>query len=140
MTHIDESRLLQFALGTQPGAPDEDALKSHLKTCTMCRAALANIGQELALLGSMRFAAKSPPPRLIHRQRSRWVALSRAAALVLIGVFGGMGIAALSQSERVCVLPAYDRGAAPPVSEAGYAMSEATTVTLTAPLPAIGDR
>ncbi|MEW5924533.1 MAG: hypothetical protein AB1746_11155 [Candidatus Zixiibacteriota bacterium] len=130
MMHIDEDKLLQFALGIHDDALETEKIKLHLADCIECRTALVKIKDELDFMGSIRGDMPAHPIPLLHPRRRLFSALLRTAAMLAIGIFVGLGIARMEQAEPIYVIPAYIVPSPSTYSQSGHVVQEATYVRL----------
>jgi hypothetical protein len=129
MIHIDEDRLLEYALEICPGT-EKTEIAGHLAGCSRCGAELGRIQRDLQAIGGVR-----PRVRLTEMsgRRSRQTivySILRAAALIIFGIFIGYGASAWLYRAPAPVSPSYIRPSPPEDLLKGIAVSDATEVPL----------
>lgn len=126
MNHIDENKLLEYALELSPTESGRADIAEHLAECQDCAAKLERIRQDIGIIGSIQ--PREPDVRMPrHRSRRTFVyATLRAAALITIGIITGLGMSSWIHVEHICVSPAYVTLSPPEASAGGYSASDAT--------------
>ena len=128
MTHIAEDNLLRYALDACDSDRESAEVAAHLEDCAECRARLATLNNDIAVIGGVRpnrRALTLPNRRSISRVMP---ALLRAAALVVLGVVIGYSASHTLRQEPALVAPAY-MTVSPPTDPPGrYAVSDATGI------------
>jgi anti-sigma factor RsiW len=130
MKHIDDDKLVQYALEAYQDQDEGKKVETHLADCPQCRASLAAIRKELDLIGSLRPGTEEYPIPVIRQRKPLLFSLARSAALIIFGTCIGLGLAHLNRPQQICVLPAYDRAQTATFHQAGYVIAEATAVKL----------
>jgi len=128
MKHIEEDRLLEYALETRPDDEDRKTIEAHLAECQQCRDALEKIRDELTIIGSIRPDVTPFPVQSSNKRKSIVPALLKAAALVIFGAVTGFGLAAQISTEQVSILPRYEIQSSSNSSLQERASREATRV------------
>lgn len=129
MNHIDDDRLLEYALKTRNDPDFTGEIERHISECESCRAALVRIQNELVFLASVEFKDEIPPCE-IPRSSSIWTGVLKAATLIVLGLVGGYVMASLDRSDGPVVLPPSSSFSALATAAGGMAVSEATSVNL----------
>jgi len=129
MNHINEDKLLEYALEVLPDRAESDVIERHLESCPDCAAILEKIRGDLELLGSIR--PNHPVLKIpFRRARIRFVySLIKAAALLILGMAAGYGISNWINEEPAVVSQAYLRLSPPPDSTLGFAAADATEIS-----------
>ena len=130
MMHIDEDKLLRFALGIHDNVSEEEKIKSHLADCDECRTAFVKLKEELDFMGSIRGDMAPPQIPMLHARKSFFPALLRTAAMLAIGIFAGLGIARIEKAEPIYVVPAYTAPTLSMYGQTGQVVQEATDVKI----------
>jgi anti-sigma factor RsiW len=130
MTHIDEDRLLAYALEVLESDSEREEISTHLAGCPECRARLGNVQKDIEIIGSLRpyrrvLAVPNPKAR-----RLTVYSLLKAAALVVFGVCIGFGASSLVRQEPTAVVPSYFVLSPPDDCLSGCAVSDATAASL----------
>lgn len=130
MKHLNEDTLLKLALDLLEGEEKAQAL-SHLTECGNCREAFAKLKSEAGRLGD--FEPELPEARYpLPRTKSAgklW--LLRAAALLLIGFAGGVGVSNYFQEDCVNVFPYSAQMRNPVMAEDGLVICESEALEVT---------
>jgi hypothetical protein len=128
MTHIDDDRLLEYALKTRDDPDFRGRIEAHLSCCRKCRGALAKILEELDFIGSIELSGEGRPVRIIRRPASFRSGLLKAAALIIFGLIGGFSIGSLGHADKIAVVPADARYFPSAPAREGVTATDATTV------------
>ena len=126
--HIDEDRLLQYALGALPDQAVTIGVEQHLACCAECRSRLNEIKGDVDVIGSIR---PNITPLGIPRQYSRpalWARMLRVAAVFAFGITIGFGTSNWLREESTCISPAYVEMSPAASSVYGFAATDATEV------------
>ncbi len=126
MKHIDEDRLLEYALNTIDDADERGEIESHLEECGECRSRLEIIGEDLDFIGSLKPDLNNAIPKTTTRKRKYLYGMIRAAALIVFGFVIGLAVSGGSERADVYVTPCYVRLSPPADSLGGFAESDAT--------------
>jgi hypothetical protein len=127
MTHPSDDQLLELSL--QLLDDDETLLlREHLDQCDQCRERFARTLSDTALLGSVRAGVEPPLMPSLRAHRIMFSPILKAAALLVLGFFGGLAAADLVRKPEVNVVPSYLIVSSPPDSVARYPVSDATAL------------
>jgi hypothetical protein len=106
MTHPDSDTLLKYTLRILDG-PEESIVQNHLSTCEQCRVLQQDLQGEVKMLGGVNLHIGMPePPRLPRRSRVS-LAVSRLAAVLVLGFL--MGYVTAQLSDRTISIPVQQR-------------------------------
>jgi hypothetical protein len=128
MTHIDENKLLAYALEISESDTEKADIAAHVSTCAECRARLENIQKDIDIISGVQ-----PMRRVLHlpsrpAQSNIMNTIIRSAALIIFGIFVGFGASKLIHHEPALVSPAYLTMSPPADSLTGYAITDATEI------------
>jgi anti-sigma factor RsiW len=128
MNHIDDDRLLEYALDLTDDE-NKSVITSHLSQCLDCTKRLAAMKADVGLLAGV--SPRRPPVQMPGRGSHNRFAfrLMQAAAFIVLGFFGGLGAAGLMDRAPRIVSPLYADLSPLPDSLSNTAASDATQVT-----------
>ncbi len=129
MIHINEDKLLEYALETSSDRVERAEIADHLSVCAECHMKLEEIRKDIEIIGGVR----PPQPALrIPGQRARpnsiYSAL-RIAALIVFGIAVGLGASKWVYRQPAIVLPAYILFSPPPDSVNSFVVGDATEIS-----------
>jgi len=107
MSHIDEDRLLAYALEILDRDSERDEVGAHLAGCAECRMRLEGVRRDVETIGSARpygHALRISNPKARGR---RVYAVIKAAAMIVLGVVVGLGASRLVHHPSAEVVPQY---------------------------------
>ena len=130
MSHIDENRLLAYVLEVLDSDSERAEIAAHLAGCAECRALSERVRGDVDLIGSV-----SPLGQVLRisnpRARGRMVfAMLRAAAMIVLGIFIGLGASSLLRRPPVEVVPQYVALSPPGDRSSGCAATDVTEVPM----------
>jgi len=129
MNHPSEDQFLKLWLEVLDDG-ETRSVREHLQECSECRVRYERICAQTAALGSVR-ARIEPPAVPVKRTRVyRFSPLLKAAALLVVGFFGGLAAADLVRKPEIHVVPSYLIVSTPPDSVARCPVSDATAAHL----------
>jgi hypothetical protein len=126
MNHIDEDRLLNYALEAYPNDEERAVISGHLMECSECRGSLVKLRNDIKVIGSIRPRERYirlPGP--IKRSPLKYSIL-KAAALIIIGILIGIGLSNFIYQSKPSVAPMRIKISPPGDSVGRYAVSDAT--------------
>ena len=129
MIHIDENRLLEYALEICPGT-EKTEIAGHLAGCSRCSAVLGKIQDDMRAIGGVRPHVRSRGVSNRHSRYTVMFSILRAAALIIFGIFIGYGASGWLHRAPAPVSPSYIRPSPPEDLLKGIAVSDATEVPL----------
>lgn len=132
MKHLNEDILLKLSLDLLDGEEQTQAL-SHLAECGECREAFAKLKQDTDRLGDFAPELADISYPLPRAKSSSKLWLLRAAALLLIGFAGGMGVSNYFHGDCVNVFAYSAQGSQPTVAEDGLVVCESEALEVTLP-------
>ena len=127
--HINEDKLLQFALEVSPTDAERAGIAEHLAICSECSARLEELRKDINVIGGIqprRQELRMPIPRPWHNVLYPIV---RAAALFIFGIVVGFGVSNWILREPAYISPSYLTLSPPPDSIGTYAVSDATGIS-----------
>ena len=129
MNHIDDDKLLEYALELCSSDSERADIATHLAECQDCAAKYEKVRSDVGIIGSIRPSETYiGMPR--HRSRQTFVyATLRAAALITVGLIAGIGISSRSTVKHICVSPSYVIVSPPESSAGGCSASDATGIS-----------
>jgi hypothetical protein len=128
MNHIDEDRLLKYALEIIDNSDQLTEIESHLKECAACSRRLKAIQEEIAVMSGVQIRAGTLPiPEVKQKHRFAYT-LFKAAAILIFGFVLGYGTSSWTQREETKVLPSCLQPSPPADSLIGYAATDATLI------------
>jgi anti-sigma factor RsiW len=129
MNHINEDKLLEYALETSADSAERSEIAAHLAICPECHKRLEDFQNEIKIIGGIRpfRPALSIPTRQV---RSNFIyRVLRTAALIILGIAAGLGGSRLANRHPAMVSPAYLTLSPPPDSVNSYVVADATLIS-----------
>ncbi len=127
--HINEDKLLQYALEVSPTDAERTAIAEHLAACSECSARLEELRKDIEVIGGIqprRQELRMPGPRPRH---NFVYPVIRAAALFIFGIVVGFGASHWIQRQPAYISPSYLTLSPPPDSIGTYVVSDATEIS-----------
>jgi len=125
MIHINDDKLLKYALETLADAQEKSKLEDHLVSCQECQARFEEIHRDLGIIAGLR-PARTSESSWMHR----WIrSLIRIAALLVVGIVLGIGASPLLTNKTQGVSPCYVILSSPADSISQYAVPDATEIS-----------
>ena len=129
MNHINEDKLLEYALELITDKAERNTIGTHLQQCSTCHSAFTNIQNDIRVISSVRpRSAAMANPNKRENRNILWPLL-RAAALIAFGISVGYGASTWTHKEPSCISPAYMTFDTPENATTGLAVSDATEVS-----------
>jgi len=128
MNHIDEERLLEYALEVCSDESDHTDIERHLGDCSQCRDRLKVIKEDIEIIGGVRPSQAVLSLPGTKARNSMVYPLLRAAALIIFGIFVGFGAASWINQKPAFVSPAYVTLTPPDLTLEASAVSDATEI------------
>jgi hypothetical protein len=130
MNHINDDKLLAYALEVSDSDAEHANIAAHLSDCAECRAQLEEIRKDIEVIGSVR-----PSRQLLEipdrtQRHVTMPSILRIAALLIFGFVVGYGSSNLFFQEPVSVIPSYHTLSPPSDPLRGYAVSDATDISV----------
>lgn len=129
MSHINEDRLLEYALELSSSDSERADIAAHLAECQDCAERLEKIRSDVGIIGGIRPSKTYIGMPRQHSRQTFVYAILRAAALIIIGIFAGLGMSSRFTNEHVCVSPSYVIASPPEPSAGGCSASDATGIS-----------
>ena len=127
--HINDDKLLQYALEISPTDKERAVIAEHLAICSECRSRLEELRRDIEIIGGIqprRQELRMPGPRPRHNFAHPII---RAAALFILGIAVGFVASNWIQREPAYISPAYLTLSPPPDSVSTYVVSDATEIS-----------
>ena len=129
MIHLNEDKLLEYALETFTNHAERAEIAEHLANCPECRTMLEVIRKDIEIIGSIRpLQPVLRIPGLRPRSNFTYRAL-RIAALIVFGMAVGLGASKWIYRQPAIVMPAYITLSPPPDSVNSYVVADATEIS-----------
>jgi anti-sigma factor RsiW len=130
MTHSSEDELLGYALEVIASDKERAGIAAHLAMCSECRARLENLQKDIDIIGGVR-----PRQRVLRMANPRpreatTYAILKSAALIILGIFVGLGASNWAHREPEFVSSAYVTLSSLTDSLTAYTVSDATDVSV----------
>jgi anti-sigma factor RsiW len=129
MIHINEDKLLQYALEVSPTDAERAVIAEHLATCSECSARLEELRKDIEIIGGIqprKQELRMPVPRPRH---NHVYPIIRAAALFIFGIAVGFGASNWIHRQPAYISPAYLTLSPPPDSVSTQVVSDATEIS-----------
>jgi len=126
MNHLNEDKLMEYALETSISHAEDAEIAEHLTLCPECRKRFEDLRKDNEILGSIQ---PLRPALSIPCQRVRFNPVYRAiriAALIIFGIVLGSAGSRWANRQPATVSPAYVLLSPPPDSVAGCVVADAT--------------
>lgn len=127
--HINEDKLLQYALEVFSTDSERAGIAEHLAICSECSARLEELRKDIEVIGGIqprRQELRMPSPRPRH---NFVYPIIRVAALFIFGILVGFGMSNWIYRQPTYISPSYLTLSPPPDSISTYVVSDATGVS-----------
>jgi len=122
--HIDEDRLLEYALDIIEEQIEISEIEDHLRECRDCRERFEKIKNDMEVIGGLEIRRGSTRSTGSGGSRKLILAVLKAAALLIIGIGIGWSFSGGESRETVYITPCYV-SLNPPDNMNGIAVSDA---------------
>lgn len=127
--HINDDKLIEYALEIIYDDTERAGMKEHLEACRPCRDRLKKLQDDIDVIGSIHPQRIIASTRGRSRMRRALYSMLRAAALIIIGVAIGFGASAWLEDEPAHVSYQYIALSPPADSIGTYVVSDATDIS-----------
>jgi len=127
--HINEDKLLEYALKIVEDDEERMEIERHLKACQSCRSELKRALRDIDIISNIQLNHPVAATSTAQRKRSMLYPLFRAAALIIFGVAMGFGASSAWLVDKPTrVVPQYITLSSPADSISQYPVPDAIEI------------
>ena len=127
--HIDEDKLLKYALKIVEDDEERIEIERHLEACQSCRSTLKKALSDIDIISNIQLDRPVAATSTAQRKRSVLYPLFRAAALIIIGMAMGFGASSAWLIDKPTrVVPQYITLSSPADSISRYPVPDAINI------------